>query len=1349
MLAAFKFLNILILNTSSFCGTSTSLIIKSNWSIDQLTLDIIQFKTTAPFLLLLLFLFIYGKLKNPLHSGFIRPLNEKSKNEVFQKGFLSLGILIIVLEATLEILHLRTLNRFLIHIIFGCILIGIYFLSKKLTYVFESLEILAKILFIVAFASVCNNLIESSFSNLPPIAFFLFLLFSHNLLKPIKTYYFFVCSVFIFISLIFVYDLLPTKNAILLFNYSLLILGVNYVRQSSFLNISDEFKFSHDIVNNGNTLIFVANNKGEILFFSATVLPILGYQPNEVMGHKLWEVTESTEFISEEFNNDGTDEGTFIRKLRCKDEKYKNIQWNKMKYSKDLIIGFGQDITNEVNTKKKYEKLVESATDIIFELDQDGNYIFLNQNSTELLGYSFIELNTIKFIDLIRSDYSENVINFYLKTSSEMNSFPILEFPIVKKNGDEIWISQKVSINRDEYRHIIGYSIIARDITFMKIIEKERTKRQRKIIKYNKVLRDLTIISYSKDEDFDNILKKILEITTKTLAVNRASYWKWFPEEIICLNLYELNKKTFEKGFILTKEQYPNYFSNIQEKSQIVASDIFNNQATTELCVDYAQKNKIRSVLDMSVIINRKIKGVICIETTNEIRLWDHEDINFSRSVSGIVAAAIESKMRLKTEKKLAYKSDLLSAMALCTEKFLNTKDIDAIFTEVLVTMGNATKSDRAYYYENDPNTKLISQKYRWLFDNSSLSENNPTLQSLTYEYFEDIITPLLDNQVYQATVSNIKNESLKNKLLAVNVVSIIVFPVFIKNKFHGFLGFDSTNKEKKWSQDEIKILQTLARNIAASIDSISKETAIFESEEKFRLLANNIPGTVYLSKNDRDHTKLYLNDEIEKLTGYKKAEFLEKRMIYSDLIHPEDVVRTADESNERLSKLKPFHLTYRIINKSGRTVWVEEFGDAVKKDGKIIYVEGIMIDITKRKEAEEAIRGREYAEAANKAKSEFLANMSHEIRTPLNGIIGFTDLLMKTKLGEIQRKHMITVNQSANSLLGIVNDILDFSKIEAGKLDLYVEKHNVKDLLDQIIDLISYEANQKKLCLELNLAPDIPKFFWVDIVRLKQVLINLLSNAVKFTEKGFVKLDVTLLQENDNSINRIRFAVIDSGIGIMDMNKDKIFKAFSQEDDSTTKKFGGTGLGLTISNKLLGLMKSQLNLKSEIAVGSSFYFDLDLETTNVATKPEMIISSLLNVNNDGVLKTNAKFKNLKIMVVEDNKINMLLLKTIIQNIIPEAIIFEILDGHDAALKFETINPDIIFMDIQMPVMSGYEATKAIRNLRSGRKIPIIAVTAGAEKEEKEKCIKVGMNDYISKPIARGIVEQTLVKWLI
>jgi PAS domain S-box-containing protein len=580
-------------------------------------------------------------------------------------------------------------------------------------------------------------------------------------------------------------------------------------------------------------------------------------------------------------------------------------------------------------------------------------------------------------------------------------------------------------------------------------------------------------------------------------------------------------------------------------------------------------------------------------------------------------------------------------------------------------------------------------------------------------------------------------------------VKSLILFPIFVKNNFHGFLGFDDTQEERIWSDDEINILQILAQNIASSIERITNENAIHESEEKFRLLANNIPGTVYLSKYDEFATKIYINDEIEKLTGYPKSDFLNNKISYIDLIHPEDKEQTLLGEKEAIQKGNQIHLVYRIFHKNNKIVWVEEFGDTIYKDGKIAFLEGIFIDITERKQTESVIKAKELAEAANKAKSEFLANMSHEIRTPLNGIIGFTHLLMKTNLGRTQEKYMTTINQSANSLLDIINDILDFSKIEAGKLDLFIEKHDINEVLSQIIDLILYESSQKKLRLKLNISSDVPKYFWTDIVRLKQILINLLANAVKFTDKGSINLAVSVITKNDDYNTTIRFAVIDSGIGILEKNKKKIFQAFSQEDSSTTRKFGGTGLGLTISNQLLGLMDSHLQLESTINLGSTFYFDLTLKTSNENIKNENIeIINEKAIAKEVSFKTKESQSKLKIMIVEDNAINMLLLKTILKNLLAETSIYEIPNGRVAVLKFETIQPDIIFMDIQMPLMNGYEATEAIRALKSGKKIPIIAITAGTEKEEKEKCINAGMNDYIPKPILKGVIENAIFKWI-
>jgi len=509
--------------------------------------------------------------------------------------------------------------------------------------------------------------------------------------------------------------------------------------------------------------------------------------------------------------------------------------------------------------------------------------------------------------------------------------------------------------------------------------------------------------------------------------------------------------------------------------------------------------------------------------------------------------------------------------------------------------------------------------------------------------------------------------------------------------------------------------------------------------------LANNIPGTVYLSNYDEKYTKIYLNDEIEKLTGYAKSDFLENKIFLIDLVLPEDIEYVKLKNKIALEEKTSLHIIYRIKHKNESIVWVEEFGDSIIKNGEIAFMEGILIDISEKKNNESIVKEKDLAEAANKAKSDFLANMSHEIRTPLNGIIGYTDLLMNTKLENTQKQYMNTINQSANILMEVVNDILDFSKIESGKLELNIEKYCIEDIIHQIKELINYQAQSKNLELKFTIEENVPKYIWIDYIRLKQVLINLLTNAVKFTQIGKIELTISIVESQKNC-STIRFSVKDTGIGIRKSNQKIIFQAFSQEDSSTTKKFGGTGLGLTISNQLLGLMNSHLQINSQYNVGSTFFFDLKLKSSN-KTKIEVKIPEKNVVIEKKILKFDNETP--KILIVEDNKINMLLTKTLLKQIIPKAILSESANGENAVIMTKEIKPDVIFMDIQMPIMNGYEAAKEIRDLEDFKDVLIIALTAGTVVGEKEKCIEAGMNDYVSKPIIKKSLEDILEKWLI
>ena len=496
-------------------------------------------------------------------------------------------------------------------------------------------------------------------------------------------------------------------------------------------------------------------------------------------------------------------------------------------------------------------------------------------------------------------------------------------------------------------------------------------------------------------------------------------------------------------------------------------------------------------------------------------------------------------------------------------------------------------------------------------------------------------------------------------------------------------------------------------------------ESSLRNKESKIRSLIANIPGVAYRNLDAPGWPSIFINDEVEKMLGYPAKDFLlptPKRTI-ADFIHPDDMQMILDTD---LHHEDGFQLELRLIDRYNNIKWILTYGRAVQGETpEDKYFDGFIMDISDRKKMESAlISAKEKAEQAAATRAAFLANMSHEIRTPMNAIIGFSDILLDEELNNNQRKQLNTINQSAKSLLHILNDVLDSAKLDKGKFQLEYRDFHLVEEVDSVVSTLWLQAQHKGLQINLNIDKDAQCFYNGVPDRLRQVLTNIIGNSVKFTEAGSVTIAI-----KNTQLGILHFTISDTGIGMTQAQLDSVFEPFAQADESMSRRFGGTGLGTTISKQLIELMGGTISATSEKNKGSTFEFSIPLKLANLPTKSKL-------------KEVYTELPQLSILIVDDIEQNIDLMSLILKRNDHSFAVAR--NGEQALHKMANERFDIVLMDIQMPVMDGLTASKKRREYEAENglpRLPIVALTASVLPQDKKSAEKSGMDGFANKPI--------------
>ncbi len=564
--------------------------------------------------------------------------------------------------------------------------------------------------------------------------------------------------------------------------------------------------------------------------------------------------------------------------------------------------------------------------------------------------------------------------------------------------------------------------------------------------------------------------------------------------------------------------------------------------------------------------------------------------------------------------------------------------------------------------------------------------------------------------------------------------------------------GLDQTEERRQHLERSLEISSIEMRDVLESVKAssesriASERDKLRESEERYRKLVQTAPEVIFSLSAD-GATISSLNEAFETLSGWTCDRWLGRPL--ASLIHPQDLAHADARILQTLRGESPPAFELRLLRRSGEYLDAELTMTRLVEGERVSGILGIAHDVGDRKRVQQALRAaKNAAEAASQAKSDFLANMSHEIRTPLNAIIGLTSLLLDGALKPEPASYVETIRSSGDTVLALINDILDFSKIESGMMELEEQPFSLKDCLTGPLDLVAAEAEAKGLELGCQLETSCPEVVVGDVTRLRQILVNLLSNAVKFTGKGEVQVTARCrgFAQGTNETTpggdqlELELAVRDTGIGIAPDKMERIFQSFSQADASTSRKYGGTGLGLTISQRLAELMGGRIRAESEPGKGSTFFCTVRARRAGEDERPPAARKAGRKID-----RHLGRRLPLRILVAEDNVVNQRVAQLLLRRMGYRADLAA--DGREVIDCLKRQRYDVVLMDVQMPHLDGLEATRLIHQRWPGEERPrIVATTAIARPGDQERCFAAGMDDFIGKPIRTDELQAALIR---